>query len=239
MSELPRPAFVLILVGLPVRVKAVVEADLRSRATVRSVTMKQDGGYLLSAPGREAARLVVQFADEAAAYEQVAIVTLPYTRLPQEVQDAVQTLASLGAALREPRSNSGAWPSQPDRMDETFFSQLRAAIRAEVDALLPAAPPAAGEDREIIVDILRGLISHSKMGPNNHSSEDDLWKSRGAHLRPGGRSQIMHRLRAEGILGRKKNASVGGTGWVYWIADVAKVRTKYPELQGYFVEGDR
>lgn len=33
-----------------------------------------------------------------------------------------------------------------------------------------------------------------------------------------------------GILGRKKNKSVGGTGWVYWIADVSAACAAYPEL---------
>ena len=81
-----------------------------------------------------------------------------------------------------------------------------------------------------LFELLRGLVTHAKLGPNNHSSEDDLWKSRGQELAPGDRKRIIKNLLKEGILNRKRNDSLGGKGWVYWVGDVPKAYAVYPEL---------
>jgi len=108
---------------------------------------------------------------------------------------------------------------------------LDAVIKA-IDTAFPE-PKAEDPDEEIAFELLRGLASHSKMGPNNHSHEDDLWKSRGKKLGPAGRRRIIAGLLTSKILGRKKNDSAGGKGWVYWIDDVAKAKEIYPGLVKY------
>jgi hypothetical protein len=41
-------------------------------------------------------------------------------------------------------------------------------------------------------------------------------------------------MMSRGLIARQKNCSMGGTGWVYWIDNVALVRECYPALEPYF-----
>lgn len=83
-------------------------------------------------------------------------------------------------------------------------------------------------------ELLRGLITHSKMGENNHSHEDDFWKSRGQGMTPKAKHALVMKMKTLRLIRRKKNKSIGGTGCVYWIDDVAEVRRLFPELEVLF-----
>jgi hypothetical protein len=226
---------VAVVVGLPVPVRAMVERLVAQHICVRTIPLKRDGGFKLESPPRVAADLVVQFADQASSYTSVLIVVLPYTSLPipDEVWRAIETLKELGARVCRPQSGAPPWPARVVALDNQFQKALAVAVADSINSTFPEEP-ISDVHREISMELLRGLASHSKMGPNNHSHEDDLWKSRGHNLGPSERTQIVGRLMREGILDRKKNNSAGGTGWVYWIADVQKTRTQYPELEPYF-----
>jgi hypothetical protein len=117
-------------------------------------------------------------------------------------------------------------------MDSEFQNSLIEQICACLDDFAPE-PEGEDEDDALKFEILRGLATHSKMGENNHSHEDDLWKQRGRGIGPRGRERIVKDLMGRGILDRKKNKSKGGTGWVYWIADVRVACAVYPELARY------
>ena len=176
-----------------------------------------------------------QYANAAPSFDQLLVVLLPYTSgpLPREVVDLAQTLAELDALVIRPQPGALPWPNRAPRMDQAFLTGLRIALCECIEAKFPAPLPDAA-NVEIACDLLRGLASHTKMGPNNHSHEDDMWKARGGQLGPGGRDHIVHWLLREGIIARKKNNSAGGTGWVYWIADVVKAERLCPKLAPYF-----
>ena len=94
-------------------------------------------------------------------------------------------------------------------------------------------PSPPDPDAEVMFEMLRALATHHKMGENNHSHEDDLWRSCGRGLQPNEKNRIVRRLIADGILDRKKNDSRGGRGWVYWIADVNRARSRFPALERF------
>lgn len=223
---------IAVLVGLPVSVRSRLEQKFKGRLVLKIVPMKRDGGYLLEPPPREAARLIEQFSDLASEYETLTVVLLPYTKIPPEVDEIARLLESFGATVLRPRSMAGNWPAQPPAFDNKFQAALLDALAEELEGQLP--PDDIDAEDEIVGEILRGLVTHSKMGPNNHSHEDDLWKSRGRDLGPGAKAKIVRTLLGEGILDRKKNDSKGGKGWVYWIDDVAKARARCPALDAYF-----
>jgi hypothetical protein len=168
-------------------------------------------------------------------FERALILVLPYTTppTPTEVVDAIDLVVSLGAKVYRAQSGSPPWPARPPQMDNKFQNELATAIAALIDSIFPEEA-LSDEHREVCSELLRGLASHTKMGENNHSHEDDLWKTRGQGLGSSERKMIVERLLKAGILGRKKNNSMGGTGWVYWISDVQIVRRDYPELEPYF-----
>ena len=223
---------VAIVVGLPLSVRSRLEQAFTGRLVVRIVLMKRDGGYFLEPPPRIARQLVERFSDDAAAYENVVLVLLPYVQIPPEVTEVADLLASLGTRVIRPSPNVPPWPARPRVMDNKFQTGLLEALRGTLEDFLPADE--IESDAQIIEDIIRGLVTHSKMGPNNHSHEDDLWKSRGKDLGPGDKDRILNGLLGDGILSRKQNTSAGGKGWVYWIADVPKARARCPALDPYF-----
>lgn len=230
---------VAIVVGLPPPVRQLLERNVAPHIVVRPIPLKQDGGFKLQPDPGTAAAMIERFADEALVgdrptYDRALIVLLPYIsgQLPEKVTECVESLESLGARVCRPQSGTSLWPPRSPRLDSRFQSELTRALATLVNTTFPEAL-LANEHREVCKELLRGLATHSKMGPNNHSHEDDLWKSRGQDLGPGEREVIVSRLVREGFLARKKNRSVGGTGWVYWIADVQLVRTQYPELEPY------
>jgi len=226
---------VAILVGLPAPVRPMVECRVGSHVCIGSIPLRKDGGFKLEPPPRVAADMVVKFADEAPAYDSVLIVVLPYvsTPIPDEVLKTIDMLRELGAKTFKVQSGSPPWPARVPKFDNSFQKDLATALAGLINSSFPE-DPISELHSGIAMELLRGLASHSKMGPNNHSHEDDLWKSRGNELGPGERAEIVARLLREGVLDRKKNKSAGGTGWVYWIADVQMVRIKYPELGPYF-----
>ncbi len=178
-----------------------------------------------------------RFVDGLAGFDHVIVILLPYTRIPPEVEMVVSALAELGASVVRPQPNNPPWPARPKNFDHTFQAELCRAIVATVSPRFPRDTPLVAEEETVAFDILRGLASHSKMGPNNHSSEDDLWKSRGQGLRSGERKRILKDLLACNILGCKPNRSMGGTGMVYWIKDVKAARSRFPGLAQHLDQG--
>ena len=223
---------VAVVIGLPAGIRALLERRFKGHVTIRSLLLRQDGGFRLEPPPRVAVTLLEQFAEEAASYQDALIVVLPYAGLASELIDTVTTLAELGATVVYAQPGTAPWPARSPRLDHAFQTTLFAGV---IHAVEEAFPERASEepDERIAFEILRGLVTHSKMGPNNHSGEDDLWKSRGQDLGPGGRQRILSGLLRSGILDRKRNDSAGGKGWVYWISDVAKAKTTYPALTPY------
>jgi len=176
-----------VLVGLPKQIRAQLESEFRERVTLRAILMKRDGGYMLEPPGKVAVAQIEQYADEASSYEEVAVIVVPYANPPMEVLNSVRLLGSLGAQVSEPQPNTPPWPARPKTMDDKFLAILRVALSAEIARFAPPPPVLPADDRDIVLNILRGLVTHSKMGPNNHSHEDDLWKGKGQNLGPGER----------------------------------------------------
>ncbi len=230
---------VAIFVGIPHPLRPLVERHVGRRILVRVIPMKRDGGFKLESPPPHAATLLEVYADTQASYSDVLVVLLPYAQIPKEVTDSADILEQLGARVIRPTPGSAnahgpcKWPPRAPRLDKEFQDSLFDAIRNILDSEYPEEAEVDG-DIDIACDMIRGLAVHSKMGPNNHSHEDDLWKGCGQNLPPGEKSRIVKWLTGEGILDCKKNKSMGGTGWVYWIADVEKAKTMFPGLIPYF-----
>lgn len=223
-----------IVVGIPESIRAPLERRLKGVVDVRVVTMKKDGGYQLALPPRQAADLIETFAQWIPTFSTAQLLLLPYAKLPSEVLSTAGLLEELGMTVVRPKANSDSWPASPVRMDKTFQDLLLDTICNCIERNFPAAQGEEQDEMVIACEIIRGLVTHSKLGPNNHSHEDDMWKSRGNSLGPGGRDRITDWLLSRGILARKKNASAGGTGWVYWIADAPKAQKLFPTLAAYF-----
>jgi hypothetical protein len=232
------PFPIALVIGLPAGLRARLEQQFRDRVMIQSIFLKQDGGFQLQPPPGVAIRLIEQVADKASSqgrsYEHLLVVVLPYASIPEKVLETVSALASLGASILVPKPGNQPWPSRSPRLDQKFQTELLGALLQVIDQAFPEPKDADNFD-EVAFELLRGLASHSKMGPNNHSHEDDLWKSRGRNLRPGGKERILKSLLAAGLLGRKQNDSAGGKGWVYWIADVNQAKNRYPALAQYLV----
>jgi hypothetical protein len=235
----PQGPRVAILVGLPASIRAQLEQRFKGRLFLRIVPMRRDGGYKLELPPRQASHLIENFADQSVqgdgGYDRLVVVLLPYANLPTEVEESARVLEDLGAEVLRPAPGTGPWPKRSPKMDQDFQGKLRDAIATTLEARLPRSPQ--GWEDGVIEDLLRALVTHSKMGPNNHSHEDDLWKSCEEGIASGEKRRIEKKLMAEGILDRKQNDSQGGRGWVYWISNVTEVRVRYPGLEPYF--GDR
>lgn len=217
---------VVILVGAIKPVLLRVQRHFGREPVIRSIPMVKNGRDLPKPPA-VARSMLEQFAKETSKYEDVIIMIMPYCRMHKEVHDSVNTLEDLGARVTRMKQGMDGCPKLAGRMDAAFQEALVAAI---VERLTPFCVYRA-EERSVIYELLRGLVSHDKMGPNNHSHENDLWKNRGADLQPGQRREIVKRLMEKGILDRKKNKSRSGTGWVYWIADPGRVFAEFPSLE--------
>lgn len=224
-------AEIAIVVALPETVRGRLEKRFRDRLELRIAVLKFDGKFALERNPEHSRQIIEQWAEEATSYDRLALLTLPYARYPQPVEETLWTLRQLGAAEVNPPIEG--WPAMSRPFDNAKQAEV---INAVSDALDQHAPPLVQlaqvpEDHPIEVDLLRGLVTHSKMGENNHSHEDDLWRGKGQSLGAGDRDRIVGALMQRGILSRKKNMSRGGTGWVYWISDVKKARGLYPELE--------
>jgi hypothetical protein len=223
---------VAILVGLPSTVLLRLQSRFKDTVDIRAIALARDGGLKLEPVPVLAGHMVEQFADTASGYEHVLVVTLPYHGTVKAVDETVLLVQEMGASAATMPPGGANWPriEKGRGMDNDFQRQLIERVSGCIDGCFP---PERAEDAEleaIKFEILRGLATHDKMGPNNHSHEDDLWKSRAQGLGPRDRDAIVRALMTAGILRRKKNKSVGGTGWVYWIADVGAACAAYPDL---------
>lgn len=216
---------VVILVGAIEQVLLRVQGHFGPEPVIRSIPMMKNCHDLLKPA--VARSMLDQYAEEASTYEDVIVMMLPYCRVHREVRDSIDTLAELGARIIRMKQGMDGCPKLEGRMDATFQEALADVV---VDRLTPFCVDRA-EESTVAFELLRGLVSHDKMGPNNHSHEDDLWKNRGSDLQPNQRRRIVRQLMNKGILGRKKNKSLGGTGWVYWIADAGRAFAEFPALE--------
>ena len=128
---------VVVVVGLPVQLRSMLEAAFKTRVTVKAIPMKQVGGYALEAPPQFAANLINTFATSASSYESVAVVVLPYVRIPSEVAGALEGLRAHNSRVRYPSPGTPPWPPRPKAMDGGFFQKLIAALKAEISDLCP------------------------------------------------------------------------------------------------------
>ncbi|HEY2345719.1 MAG TPA: hypothetical protein VGH80_07535 [Xanthomonadaceae bacterium] len=223
---------VAILVGLPSTVLQRLQSRFKETVRISSIALARDGGLELEPLPVIAGHMVEQFADTASGYEHVLVVTLPYHSRVNAVDETVSLVQEMGAHASTMPPGDAKWPrlEKGRGMDNDFQRQLIECVSGCIDRCFPPERADDAELEAIKFEILRGLATHRKMGPNNHSHEDDLWKSRAQGLGPRDRDAIVRALMTAGLLGRKKNKSVGGTGWVYWIADVAAACAAYPEL---------
>lgn len=217
---------VVILVGAIGQVLRRVRQHFGPEPVIRSIPMMKNCHDLLRPPA-VARSMLDRYAEETSKYEDVLVMTLPYCRVHKEVHDSIDTLAELGAGVIRMKQGTDGCPKLEGRMDATFQEALADVI---VDRLTPFCVDRT-EESTVAFELLRGLVSHDKMGPNNHSHEDDLWKNRGSDLQPRQRRRIVRQLMDKGILDRKKNKSLGGTGWVYWIADSGRAFAEFPALE--------
>ena len=225
---------VAILVGVIKPVLLRVRQHFESGIVIRSIPVAKNG-YELLKPPTHAKQLLEHHAEEASTYEDVIVVVAPYCRVHKDVRNSVDTLAEVGARIVRMKQGVGGCPILRGRMDAEFQEELVTTIVGQLAAFF--FDPT--EESTVEFELLRGLVSHDKMGPNNHSHEDDLWKRRGDGLQPSQRRRIVRRLMDKGILGRKKNKSLGGTGWVYWIDNPGLAFDEFPRLAEFAGEGSR
>ena len=225
---------VAILVGVIKPVLLRVQQYFESGPVIRSIPVARNGYELLKPPAH-AKQLLEHHAEEASSYENVVVVVAPYCRVHKDVRNSVDTLADVGARIIRMKQGAGGCPILRGRMDAEFQEALVTTIVGQLAAFF--FDPA--EESTVAFELLRGLVSHDKMGRNNHSHEDDLWKHRGDGLQPSQRRRIVRRLMDKGILGRKKNKSLGGTGWVYWIDNPGLAFAEFPRLAEFAGEGSR
>ena len=223
---------VAIVVGLPASVLKHVEAKFLETVRIKVLPLTQRGEYQLQNNAVVAAHMLEQFADMATGYEQVVILVLPYHRAVDMVDENITLLEELGVRVFRSPPGSLHWPTVHRKygMDATFEQTLIERVGACIDTCFPPEPIPVNEVNEVKFELLRGLASHDKMGPNNHSHEDDLWKSRAKGWGSREREAIVKELIDAGLLNRKKNKSAGGKGWVYWIEDVQLACATYPKL---------
>ena len=88
-------------------------------------------------------------------------------------------LEDLGVPVLRVQAAAEGWPPKPrrGRLEQEFLDPLFLALTREL------APPLGDGENEVATEILRGLFAHRKLGRNNHSHEDDLWKERAGQLR--------------------------------------------------------
>ena len=226
---------VAILVGVIDPVLSRVRRQTILSVDISTIPMAKNG-YRLTMPASRAVQVLEGYADKAQSYDDVAIIVTPFFRRLKELDGSVKTLSELGAHVVQMRQGTNGCPKLQKRMDAPFQTALAGAITDQIYQLwspqaIQSSLFSESTEYQVALDLLRGLATHNKMGPNNHSHEDDMWKARGDLLKPGDRTRIVRNLMAHGILARKKNRSQGGTGWVYWIADVERTVREFPQMR--------
>jgi hypothetical protein len=212
-ADVPRPT--VIVIGLLPPVRSRLERKVR-HVRLRSIPTKRDGSLVLDPPPDISVKMLEEFADEAKGYQRLLIVEVVYGKVWDRVRETTVILEELGATVVRATPGKAGWPARPKFFDNDFQNLLSLAIAEHIHRVFPSVTceSEGTEEREgVSLELLRGLVSHTKMGPNNHSHEDDLWKERKG-LKPGERRRIVSSLLEAGILSRKKNDSAGGKGWV-------------------------
>ncbi len=223
---------VAILIGLPSTVLLRLQSRFKGSVDIRAILLARDGGLKLEPEPVVAGHMVERFADIASGYEHLLVVTLPYHGKINAVAEAVRLVQEMGTRAVTMPPAEKKWPriEKDRRIDNDIQHQLIECVSACIDACFPPERADDADLEAVKFEILRGLVTHNKMGSKTHSHEDDLWKARAHGLGPRDRDAIVRTLMTAGILGRKKNKSAGGNGWVYWIADVAAACAVYPAL---------
>ena len=160
-------ARVVVVIGAVDSVRREMERQLQKIARLMIIRLARDGGYRLEPHPTAAVRMLTQAADDAEDYSELLIVELPYA-LCAEVQETVQALQELGATVVRPRPNEAGWPARPKALDERFRQPLLAALLKAVFEWCPQETT-CDEVELAKLEVVRGLVRHSKMGPNNHS----------------------------------------------------------------------
>lgn len=229
-------AQVAVIVGHPETTKQSIERHYGGTVTIKHIPSKVAGRAVLAVPYEVACSSLDKHVD-AVGYENAIVIVLPYAQKSNVLETQLQAMEEMGTRVVRVRPNDADWPKlKPPNGGNDFVTDLSKAVCECIDHHLPQ--PAAVTDKLEAVkeELLRGLMSHSKMGENNHSHEDDFWKQRAVGLTAGQKSRVLRELLDDGLVARKKNKSAGGTGSVFWVADVPAACKQYPALSKY-VEG--
>ncbi len=101
-SDPAPPPRVVAVVGLPPGICARLERRFAGAVVIRTIRLRQDGGFRLEPPPNIAVRLLERFADEASSgegsYAGLLIVVLPYARIPDEVIKTAEASLRPGSA---------------------------------------------------------------------------------------------------------------------------------------------
>jgi hypothetical protein len=213
-----------IFVGVPEPVGRRIIHHFRGRGVVRVVQL-----------GGPAAVHLRRFIDEAKYSGVTARLWItPYEPLSAEMARALAEARSCGFAVVELAPSTPGLPATSRKLQWNKTNQdalERVLIQVANEAGAGEEADAASSERDPTARMLKLLHSHNKLGQNNHSAESELFK--GENMSSSEKRQIIRDLEVQGILASKPNKSRGGTGNVYWIADLALATTEYPEFGEY------
>lgn len=235
---------VAVVLGVPESFRHRLEKHLgeRIRLCLAPPRRLEHASWVLKTPTDEVVRWITTAEQTIAAPENLLLLIPTYLRLPPEIAAEAQRVRARGTRIVQGTAADGAgmpWPrlAKGGVMNQQFLDELYAAVVAHIAAWEPTPDGAVnttGRTQDIIFGVLCGLISHHKMGQNNHSHEDDVLRGMGNTLSSGRRKKILQKLVRERLLGCKPNSSAGGTGDVYWLADVPAAVARHPELAARF-----
>lgn len=223
-----------MIVGLPESARGQLLATFKGDVDVHTILLEQRGGMSIDQPPQVAVARLERLLDKVSSYDDLCVVVLPYHKRIDLVEGFLSAFEDVGGKVYRVSPGQHEWVKidRKKGMERDFQRVLVEQICACLDEWFPE-PEIQDGSESVKFELLRGLASHNKMGKNNHSHEDDFWKERGAGLGSRTRAKIVKELMVDGLIGRKKNKSAGGTGWVYWIEDVQLARARFPELDKY------
>lgn len=134
------------IVGLPTQIRRRVEAAANAAGIevfgIFCAKGREGSLRLIPHPDQAIDRLN-EYLDSLEDYSAGNVLVLPYAPVPPDVNDELDEFKNLGADVAWIRPG-GSWPEHPQKLDDTFFNALHAAImetlpRPSRDSVLPSA----------------------------------------------------------------------------------------------------
>lgn len=157
----------MFIIGLLTQLRGRVEAEARRRGRIVSAVLADfgtQGTARLLPIDSDAVHSFRHYMDNLKNYKDANVLVLPYTPIPEDLDEELQAAESFGGLVLRPHADSIELPKPKKRPDTPFFNAIFKFIAAQLADEIDEIAPPSEYFQHVSKENSRLLIAHGALG---------------------------------------------------------------------------